>query len=120
MSVQSPAEGGMPVQPQGYRTRVYVLRYGDDHADAQYAETQNETLLTPFLLSQDGMEVASRIAEDHMPWICPRCQKVHSDLSMTCDCPPPTYTGSSTGIICTCAINLFCPVHPSYSPPRTS
>jgi len=25
-------------------------------------------------------------------WICPRCQKVHSWLSMTCDCEPKTIT----------------------------
>jgi hypothetical protein len=28
-------------------------------------------------------------------WICPRCQKVHSWLSMTCDCPPNTITRTS-------------------------
>lgn len=25
-------------------------------------------------------------------WICPRCQKVHSWLSITCDCEPKTIT----------------------------
>lgn len=25
-------------------------------------------------------------------WICPRCFKVHSYLSLTCDCPPSTIT----------------------------
>lgn len=28
-------------------------------------------------------------------WICPRCQKVHSWLSMTCDCPPNVITAST-------------------------
>ena len=26
-------------------------------------------------------------------WICPRCGKVHSYLSLTCDCNPTTLTG---------------------------
>ena len=31
-------------------------------------------------------------------WICPRCQKIHSPFSLTCDCPPPyiVSTGSTT------------------------
>ena len=28
-------------------------------------------------------------------WICPRCQKVHSWLSMTCDCEPKTITSTT-------------------------
>jgi hypothetical protein len=28
-------------------------------------------------------------------WICPRCQKVHSWLSMTCDCDPNTITSTT-------------------------
>ena len=28
-------------------------------------------------------------------WICPRCQKVHSWLSMTCDCEPRTITSTT-------------------------
>ena len=28
-------------------------------------------------------------------WICPRCQKVHSWLSMTCDCEPKTVTSTT-------------------------
>lgn len=33
-------------------------------------------------------------------WICPRCQKVHSPFSLTCDCPPPYIisTGTSTDL----------------------
>ena len=28
-------------------------------------------------------------------WICPRCQKIHSWLSMTCDCEPKTITSTT-------------------------
>jgi hypothetical protein len=28
-------------------------------------------------------------------WICPRCGKVHSWLSMTCDCEPKTVTSTT-------------------------
>jgi hypothetical protein len=28
-------------------------------------------------------------------WICPRCQKVHSWLSMSCDCEPNTITSTT-------------------------
>ena len=30
-------------------------------------------------------------------WECPRCFKIHSPFSVTCDCPPRTFTsGGST------------------------
>ncbi|MBL7882559.1 MAG: hypothetical protein JNL69_00705 [Bacteroidia bacterium] len=32
-------------------------------------------------------------------WTCPRCMKVHSPYSTQCDCPPPTYTTSSSSFI---------------------
>jgi hypothetical protein len=31
-----------------------------------------------------------------MPWICPRCQLVHSDYSMECNCPVPTGTSTNS------------------------
>jgi hypothetical protein len=34
-----------------------------------------------------------------MPWICPRCQTVHSDMSYVCSCPPPTYTSSGVTLV---------------------
>lgn len=34
-------------------------------------------------------------------WECPRCFKIHSPFSQTCDCPPRTYTtaGSATTFV---------------------
>ena len=31
-----------------------------------------------------------------MPWTCPRCGTVNSDLSMRCNCPPPVIGDSGT------------------------
>jgi len=28
-------------------------------------------------------------------WICPRCNKVHAPHIPACDCPPPTWTGTT-------------------------
>jgi len=33
--------------------------------------------------------------ESIQAWICPRCAKVHSYLSLTCDCPPNTIAAST-------------------------
>lgn len=32
-------------------------------------------------------------------WLCPRCQKVHSPYSTTCDCKPQTVTSGNTNIV---------------------
>ena len=42
-------------------------------------------------------EVMLEDKEAHGAWICPRCQKVHSWLSMTCDCEPNTITSTTYG-----------------------
>lgn len=31
-----------------------------------------------------------------MSWECPRCRTIHSDLTPSCNCPPPTVTTTST------------------------
>ena len=33
------------------------------------------------------------------PWECPRCHKIHSPVSLTCDCPIQTTINSSTVMI---------------------
>ena len=48
-------------------------------------------------LKQAEAEPVAEIKSVSIPvgWICPRCGKVHSWLSMECDCPPKTITSST-------------------------
>jgi len=33
---------------------------------------------------------------NNIGWECPRCFKIHSPFSLTCDCPPLTFTSASS------------------------
>lgn len=41
-------------------------------------------------------------------WLCPRCQKVHSPYSTTCDCKPQAITSGSTD-----TLKVFKPQYPT-------
>lgn len=40
-------------------------------------------------------ECENKNPDSGQAWTCPRCGKVHSWLSMGCDCPPKTITSST-------------------------
>ena len=59
----------------------------------EYAEAYHKEKLRREQLEQAEAETEiAEIKSTPIPsgWICPRCQKVHSWLDMTCDCEPKT------------------------------
>jgi hypothetical protein len=76
----------------GYKLHIYKGEWWISHNVVGSGEPVRQWLKREL----DRVEVA-KIKATPMPmgWICPRCQKVHSWLSMTCDCPPNTITRTS-------------------------
>jgi hypothetical protein len=77
----------------GYDYQIDTLVVNKFQSELAALEVEEGTELYPVDLEQvmKAKEVKSAA------WECPRCHKIHSYLSLTCDCPANTFT-STTGI----------------------
>lgn len=83
-----------------FSTQEIKLENERDFLYEKYRDIKNDIAsLLQQLEKSDHSEDKLDKVDKRGGWICPRCQKVHSWLSMTCDCPPNVITASTTKII---------------------
>ena len=60
-----------------------------------YSKISKRKLIEMLITCNDAISSRPPIVTT-MGWACPRCGKIHSPYSVTCDCPPPTITTSGS------------------------